>query len=267
MLAARVPNRVEITPFSHTEASTVYQVVEQFAGLGIVVKALPVNAFETRKFCELVNYSEVYPGYAGSNFPEKCLEHFVASSLLAFSNDDILVDIVADDSPFAGIVHRVFDSTTFTQDSARPSGVDGDFIGGAPWELPLPDAFVSKVSLLSALEHCESDTDSRLFKELARVLHPGGKVVVAPLYMFTEPAILTDPTRSAESGVPFDPGTTIHCVKGWGHRHGRFYSPQTLKDRILRFSDQFRFTIYHVLGTEHLTGSIYLRFVLAAERI
>ncbi len=266
VLGKRVPNRIELGPVIHNDRTVVYQVIARFAELGIVVKALPISLWEYSLFCARAGYSEFYPGYAGANLPEKSLEHFLASSLLQPSSDDMVIDFVPEDSPFASIVSRLSGAKAVVQDSRPDAAASGTCLAARLPDLPVPDAFASKASLISFLNHCEGDLDVRLFRELARVIRPNGRVVVLPLYMFTEPTAQTDPVWSAED-VKFDPDVSIHCVEGWGNRHSRFYSPQTLAARILQFNDQFRFTIYHVLGAEHVKGDIYMRFALLAERI
>jgi hypothetical protein len=55
---------------------------------------------------------------------------------------------------------------------------------------------------------------------------------------------------------------------GWGNRHGRFYSPESLLERItLRFSTCFHFQLYRVVNTESLSPEIYVRWALLAERL
>ena len=132
--------------------------------------------------------------------------------------------------------------------------------------MPVPAGFASAVTLTCSLEHFEGDADIRLFCELSRVLRPGGKVVVIPLYLHTCAATQTDPTYSAASAVPFDEGTTVHCAEGWGNRHGRFYSVDTLKSRVLS-SPAFRFTIFRLTGLEQISSPIYARFALVGERL
>jgi hypothetical protein len=63
-----------------------------------------------------------------------------------------------------------------------------------------------------------------------------------------------------------DEGATIHCAEGWGNRHARFYSVDTLRSRLLR-NPAFRFTIFRLNGFEEIPGLIYARFALVAEKI
>lgn len=44
----------------------------------------------------------------------------------------------------------------------------------------------------------------------------GGRVVDVPLYMFSEPAVQTDPTYSIAVEMAFDPGAVVYCAEGWG---------------------------------------------------
>lgn len=133
--------------------------------------------------------------------------------------------------------------------------------------MPVPDGFASKAALACSLEHFEGDADTRLFRELARVLRSGGVVCVVPFYVFTDAAIQTDPTIAVPANVRFDKDATIYCAEGWGNRHGRFYSPVSFIWRILDpVRDLFQFQFYFLKNAAEIDASIYARFAFTAER-
>jgi SAM-dependent methyltransferase len=148
-----------------------------------------------------------------------------------------------------------------------PPGIAEGRIGGDACALPVPDRFASKVALTCSLEHFEGDGDTRLFLELGRVLAPGGRVVVVPLYLYTCPAVQTDPCYSASTDVPFDRGATVFCSKGWANRHGRFYAATSLLERIVEPARRlFDFTVHRIADPAAIDKSIYARFALLARR-
>ena len=233
----------------------------------IPFKQLKADVARFRDYCAKAEYVTRYPDYYRNNLPEKAFEHFIALSILNPGPSDVFVDIASEGSPLPQIVERLHGSTAYAQDIMYEPGVVGSRIGGDAAEMPVPDGFASCATLTCSLEHFEGDGDTRLFRELCRVLRAGGRIVVVPLYMFREPAIQTDPTYSATIEIPFDPGVTIYCAKGWGNRHGRWYSPETLRSRIISSSPEMRFTVYQLLDMEAVDATTYAQFVLTGEKL
>ena len=148
-----------------------------------------------------------------------------------------------------------------------PPGISGDRIGGNACEMPVPDRFASKVALTCSLEHFEGIEDRKLFFELARVLRPGGKACVVPLYMYTVPANQTDPTVSVPNDIAFDSDVTVYCAEKWGNRFGRFYSVETFMERIyVPTRDLFDFEVFRIINPTEVDPTIYARFALIATR-
>ena len=86
--------------------------------------------------------------------------------------------------------------------------------------------------------------------------------------MSAHPAVQTDPVYSASADVNFDPDATVYCARGWGNRHGRFYSPSTLLSRImLRTQEAFRFTVRRLTNTASISPSLYAKFALVGDRL
>jgi SAM-dependent methyltransferase len=224
----------------------------------------------TARFAEYfwrAEYALRYPDYYRGNLPEKSLEHFIALELLRLNSDSVFIDIASEGSPLPEIVRRMYGCRSYAQDIMYPPGISSDKIGGDACAMPVPDAMATGTALTCSLEHFEGDADTRLFRELVRVLRPGGRVIVVPLYLFIEPAIMTDPTYSAMLGIPFDSEARIYCAEGWKNRHGRFYSPESLYSRIVKPCPEIRFFVYQVIGAiEAIHPSSYVRFCLLGER-
>ena len=132
--------------------------------------------------------------------------------------------------------------------------------------MPVRDGFASAATLTCSLEHFEGNADTGLFLELARVLKPGGRVVVAPLYLHRHPVTVTDPRYSAAVDVPFDPDTVLYCWD-WHNRHGRIYSAATLKSRLIDPTRaMFDFCVYEILSPRTIDPSVYAQFALVARK-
>ena len=96
-------------------------------------------------------------------------------------------------------------------------------------------------------------------------------MVIVPLYTYTTHSIQTDPRYSASVEINFDPDATLFCSKDWGNRHGRFYSPESLKARVLDpVSSYFACRVYEIkepFVTDRSDTNIYVRLALYAERL
>jgi SAM-dependent methyltransferase len=226
--------------------------------------AIDVERFE--RFRQQADYAARYPDYYGARMAEKHLEHFVTHELLGLSTEDVVIDIASEDSPVPDIFARITGAQTYWQDIQYEPGINGRRIGGDACNLPLPDGFATAAALTCSLEHFERNADTLLCGELGRVLRPGGRLVIAPLYMFPEPVTQTDPVYSAQADVPFDAGT-IYCAKDWRNRHGRFYSPETLRERVLGpLQAVFDCTVKVITNWQQISDHTYLRFALFCRR-
>jgi SAM-dependent methyltransferase len=246
----------------------VQAILEMAREEGIDFSSFEIDPEAFYRYVADAQYITRYEDYYRDNRLEKMLEHYVALKLLKVNNSDVFLDIASESSPVAEIYSRLTGSTCFSQDIMYPDGIHDHRIGGDACFMPVPDGFAMKASLTCSLEHFEEDSDSRLFRELARVIKPGGAVCVVPLYLFVEAVTQTDPAVSVPSKVLFDQGNTIYCAEGWGNRHGRFYSPQSFVKRVLNpAKDSFRFDLYHLKNTTEIDQSIYARFACLATRL
>jgi hypothetical protein len=130
-------------------------------------------------------------GIQGGVWDEKVLEHWIASErlgLMGYGPDDVFVDVAATTSPW---VQRLRE-----RKGLAAYAIDIDGVGPAYRHLPyyrkedatqttFPDASVRGASLHCAYEMFVGENDTRFLPEAARILTPGGKAVILPLYMHT----------------------------------------------------------------------------------
>ncbi len=234
--------------------------------LGVSVKDYTVSRHDYQRYVRKAGYHKRYPGYYAGNFPEKSLEHYIAADLLGISASDTYIDIASEQSPAPEIYHRLFGASVYRQDLTYPPGLHGDTIGSDAAELPLPDAFASKVALHCSFEHFEGDSDVRFVREIGRVLRPGGAACIVPFYMAESYSVMTDPTVSVPAGVVFEADSTVYCVEGWGNRHGRFYDPEHVADRIVQGLGRLSALVYRITNSPDVDPSCYVRFALLLSR-
>ena len=235
---------------------------------GTPFQSVDIDLGRYREYVERAGYHGRYREYYKGNQDEKTLEHFVGLTLLEPGRDDVFVDLASEHSPVPDIYRALTGCKSYRQDIMYPPGIAGDRIGGDAALMPVRDGFFSKATLTCSLEHFEQDSDSRLFRELARVLRPGGRVCVAPYYCYEEATVQTDPVMSVPANVPFDPGVAVHCAQSWGNRHGRFYSPRSFRERIVdAVRGKLSFQFFHFANAHAVDPSVYLRFAIVATRI
>jgi SAM-dependent methyltransferase len=245
----------------------VEKIVELAGAAGLRFDPLQIDIGAYRAYVESAGYGRRYASYYRGNQPEKSLEHWITYTLLGLRPTEVFIDIASEHSPVPEIFWRLAGVCSFAQDISYPAGVNGSVIGGDACAMPVAAAFAHKAALTCSLEHFEQDGDIRLFAELARVLRPGGSVCVVPFYLYTVHATQTDPLLSVNNDVIFDDDAVIHCAKGWGNRHGRFYSPMSFKHRIVdRFRDRLSFGFYRIVNAADVDKSIYARFAMVATR-
>ncbi len=234
------------------------------------VSEIQIDPGDYRDYLRRANY-ERFPGYgeAGqtNNLAEKTLQHYLAAKLLNLSQDDIYIDIASSSSPTPDIYRELYGCATYRQDISWPEGVNEDIIGGNAMNIPVEDGFADKMALHCAFEHFEEDSDIGFVIEAARVLKPGGKVCILPLYLHSEFVALSDLSvvRLFEK-VPFDKEATVYCARNWGNRHGRAYDVAHLGSRIRANLKGMKMTVYVVRNAQEIDPSCYTRFIALLEK-
>jgi SAM-dependent methyltransferase len=267
-----------------------------------------------RRWLERADYAAHAPGYYTHNLPEKSLEHYATATLLglergagdgsdreaAAGGQSVeernhssmrplrLIDIAAQSPVAADLFARMYGVEAYVQDLDFADGVRGREIGGDAAAMPVGDDFADAMTLHCSFEHFEGDADSRFIGEVARVLRPGGRCVIAPLYLFQYHATLTNPILSAPlartarrirvdeerhrardlepARVRFDVGAIVHASKSWRNRHGRFYSVEQLVERIWQRRGGLEMRVVAFDNYHEIDRSCYLRFALLLER-
>lgn len=130
-------------------------------------------------------------------------------------------------------------------------------------ETTFPDESVKGASLQCAYEMFMGLDDTKLLKEIARILMHGGKVVIAPLYLHTHYC-------SYSSAEYFGKGysdVSAHeyvCCDWDGIPSARFYDAITLKKRVLDEIDRLgmRYQLLALRNKTDLGKNIYCHFIL-----
>lgn len=212
-----------------------------------------------RQRCEEKPIWEKIPQYY---FTWKRLEHLLTRE------DAVFIDIASTENcPYFDLLRLLARTRhTYRQDLIFPPGIHGDRIGGSAAALPLADSSVDAMTLHCSYEHFEGDADTGFIREVGRVLRPGGRVCIVPLYLGEYAFIMCDPAWGFD--IKPDPGTPVHLFPRWGERHGRFYSVSTLNERVIKPAIEAGLTpkVVHFRNILDVHPSCYTHFGLILDK-
>ena len=152
-----------------------------------------------------------------------------------FGPQDVYVDVAACASPWAQTLRERSHLSSFAIDLAP--------VGAAYRDLPyyrmenatrtrFTDQSVRGASLHCAYEMFLGDDDTRFISELARILKPGGKAVILPLYMHTHHCAYATPEYFGRGHA--DPGAKEYVrLDCYGVPSSRKYDAKILHRRVL----------------------------------
>lgn len=241
-------------------------ILTQLASHRIQVVDFRIDVAEYHSYFESAEYKKRYPTYFATNIIEKSLEHFIAQKLLELTSSDVYIDIASAHSPVPEIYHRLYGAKTYAQDLKYPPGLHGERIGGNAAELPFENGTVNKMALHCSFEHFEGDSDTRYIRECARVLAPGGRVVVVPLYLSDIYGIHTNPLQSRRKPGLYENDAVVGFVKGWGHPFGRQYDPAHLASRVIENGPGLQFQVYSIQNAKEVDDTCYVRYALVIHK-
>jgi SAM-dependent methyltransferase len=197
---------------------------------------------------------------------EKWLEHFVSIELLRPRPGEVFVDIASCNSPFPDILREHWDCVTYRQDWTYAPGLEGDRIGSDAAALPVAAGFADGLTLHCSFEHFEGDRDARFLREAERVLRPGGRLCILPLYTNWAYSIQTDLAAWGSRRPKLDRDALIRVAEEWGELHGRFYDPARFGERILGNLGELQLQLYRVENYGEVASDCYLRFAAVFTR-
>jgi len=230
-----------------------------------------IDVDQYNKFIADANYHKMqsYYGVGGKEnvFKEKTLEHYLAAELLKINSNDVYIDVANAFSPVPEIYNSLFKCEVYSQDLIFDDGLHGRKIGGDAGNMPVNDGFATKMALHCSFEHFEKEADTRFIKEASRVLNKGGKLCILPLYLSEKYLILSDPSVVPKDENPFEDDVTIHCVKSYGNRHGRFYDVANFINRVVNHLNDLQLTMYVIQNENDVDESCYVKFVPIFEKI
>ena len=238
------------------------------AGIDVEDWSVPADGF--RRYVHDAGYPDWYLGGPDGGdrfFGQKALEHYVSLELAAVAGSDTVVDVASNASPFADIVRRLTGARCLENDLQFRAGLHGDVIGGDAAAMPVPDGFADVMTLHCSFDHFEGDADTGFVREAGRVLRPGGRVVILPMYLATEFGSTVDP-RLRLPDLHLDPGMRRFLMPGLGVRFSRLYDTARLTVRVLQpaVAAGLEPALLRVRGGDELVAGSYLNFALVLRK-
>lgn len=243
------------------------------AGVHVQPLDLAPTAPGFARFVQLSAYASEYKFYGGDSEHcrlEKALEHYVSFDLIRPKAGMVGVDVGSCRSVAPQLLRERYGCRCYEQDLAYAPGVRGDQIGSSADAIPLPDSSVDFMTLHCTFEHFEGNADTGFVFECARLLKPGGQVVVLPLYVnltFCNVTGEIDPRTRANIG--FDPNAAQRClIPEWHNRFGRHYSPAALIERVICPAEQIglRYTLHRVENWPVIHPQLWLRWIIVLRK-
>lgn len=263
--ARRHPERVRQRPTRYSDA-----IVASVEALDVELKPYNVDAGAFRAHVAACGYPRNYaagPVEEGGVREKKLLEYFVSLDLLAVQATDVVIDVASEWSIFPEVLRQLTGATVYRQDLIYPPGINGHRIGGSAAAMPIAGEFADKLVLHNAFEHFEGTADTDFIIEAWRVLKPGGKICILPLFMADRHTILTDPLVDCR-GTVWDEEARVVEIPWCHHRFGRFYDSHSLQHRVLapaRYAG-FNATIYHLLNVRQVVPQSRMHFALVMHK-
>lgn len=239
----------------------------QLEEVGLPLRPFTVSSQEFARYVEEAGYAgrPYYDSGRAPNAVEKHLEHYVALALLQLSSQEVYIDVASDMSPLPEIARELKAVRAYRQDYAYPAGMRGDQIGGDACALPIPDGFADAMTLTCSYEHFEGDRDMAFLCEAERVLAPGGRLCILPLYLSSTYHIRTNPSLDM-AGLVFDDQVVVCCRRDVHVRHARHYDVAHVLSRVASQRGALAMELYEIVNATSIDPSCYLRYALVCKK-
>lgn len=215
--------------------------VDQQPGISVVGSS--VTAQDVLRFQNEMRYPHYY--YFGDRRIRYSLWHFVGWRLAKLDSSSIVVDVGAQAGLWGQMIRRRVGCYVIDLDLEYKQGRHGFRIGAPASRIPLESQYVTHIVTFCAFNCFEGEDDTALLEEAARILAPGGQLIIVPLCIGDEYVNLFDPLMIG-SVERLDPHARSAALPGWGNAFGRWYDRRAFEGRILRHAGAFSVEIHRI---------------------
>lgn len=215
---------------------------------GISTKIMRLESAEQEQWVRefVPNWEELF----GDIRHKKLLEFFITHTLLQPDSSHVFMDAAGGvDSylPRLSCHRRILQDIHLVGSVRDKLGKDVEFLECDCGSLPLPNDSVDRISCHHSFEHFRGDVDMRFICEAQRLLRPGGRLCIVPIFIANVYAEITDALTfdlhtDSKAKYVIDPTAAIpggaHCGN-----YAKVYDPETFAGRIVDKVDLSRFTL------------------------
>lgn len=198
---------------------------------GVPVVDAPIDPAEFEAWLDDHAILERFYRRFGEMRIEKCLEHYMVAREIRPRRGDTYIDMASAGSPWARVL-RHLGVEAYRLDLIYRPGIRGINIGGDATSTDLPPGFARAISIQCAFELFYGETDRQFLVETARVLAPGGRAAITPLYIDDTYFVLHSPVALPPPGSEEPDAVRIWRDDEFKAPYSRHYSPEVFSDRI-----------------------------------
>ena len=256
--------------YANPDSEQLTKIEEDLKSLGIEIEEYSPSAELFLQFKKEGYFpTDYHGGINGSVWDEKLLEHWIAAELLGlkdYKESNVYVDIAAACSPWVKSLRDQLSISAFAIDL----GTIGEKFNNLPYyrsenatQTTFQDASISGASLQCAFEMFAGNDDIKFIKELSRILRPGGKVIILPLYMHTHYCTYSSPEFFGK-GYSNQEAREYINHNAWNVPTSRKYDAIKFKERVINTIEELgmEYRLLVLKNKNKLGSNIYCHFIL-----
>lgn len=215
--------------------------------LGIKVRSFDIKKSEYLPWVE--QYFPAWEREFASVYHKKLIEFYTTFALLEPGPEDVFLDAAGGMRTYAPRLEcrrKIVLDLKISPQLRASAGEGVEYLESDAGQIDLPQESVDKISCHHSFEHFKSDSDTMFIREVQRLLRPGGRCCIIPIFLaqkyseVTESFSLMRKKLGKKSHFIFDPTTTLSGGKLCGS-YARVYDLDAFGQRILAHIDSKRF--------------------------
>ena len=244
------------------------EIETQLRELNVPLTVIPAESISKSvyEFQKILQGDREWMTYYKEIYADKWLEHFLSIHFLEPHKGETLIDVASHWSPFNNIVKKIEGVRVYRHDQVFDAGVHGNDIGSDVISIPMPDRSVDMLAVNNSIEHFEQEKDIAFLREAYRLLKPGGRLCIVPLFMNSVSVNMVDPEVDV-TGLVLDPNAVVLNGSPWKFRFARFYTPKMYVERLMKSIPEFKHHIFSIRGMTAFDPKLnYWQFVSVVRK-